>query len=87
MDISDDMTPEEVIQNTLPTLPEGAYVTSAFVALVFIIPAEEDRDKRGPFLMWKCDEDTGRWEHLGMLEAAANDMRHMLLFHRDDPDD
>ena len=49
------MTPEEVVTDLLPSMPEGAYITAALVAVTYSVPGAEDPYERGPFLRWACD--------------------------------
>lgn len=68
--------PEDVARHLLDdVLPPGAYLTGAVMIVTYVVPGENDDDARGPFMAWCCDGVAGRWTHLGMCEAAANDMR------------
>lgn len=78
------VSPEEVLSAWPEQLPEGAYLTAALVVVTYVMPGTEDEDERGPFLAWRCDGSAGRWVHLGMAEAAANDMRGDLRARTDE---
>lgn len=72
------MTPEEVVTDLLPSMPEGAFITAALVAVTYSIPGAKDSQERGPFLRWSCDGEAGRWVHLGMAETIAAGCRRTL---------
>lgn len=73
--MSDRTPPDEVIAKAVGSIPDGAFLTGAVVLMSYILPGEPDEDDQGPFLAWRTDGTAGRWVHLGMLEAAANDFR------------
>ena len=77
-------SPDDVIGGALDGLPVGAYLTAAVVVFTYVVPGQEDDDERGPFLAWRCDGVAGRWAHLGMVEAVANDCRAQLAWTRED---
>lgn len=76
--MSDRTQPDEVLAKALDDLPAGAYLTGAVVIVSYLVPGDDDEDERGPFLAWRTDGVAGRWAHLGMVEAAANDFRYDL---------
>ena len=71
-------TPDEVLANPCPHLEADCVLTKIIVIYEFVQPNEDDEIERGPWLSFTRDNDAGLWNHLGMLESVANDMRAML---------
>jgi len=80
------VTPEQVIAATIEGLPDGAYLHSAVTIVSYSFPGEDDDEERGPFLSLRCDEGSGRWVHLGMVESARLDFKRDLSMYEDDDD-
>lgn len=83
--MSDETTADEVL-DVRSWLPEGAYVEAAIVIVQLSHPAGETAAERGPWLHTRRDANHGVWNHLGMVESAANDLRATLL-EKDQPDE
>lgn len=73
-----EMTADEVI-DVKSWLPEGAYVEAAIVVVQYSIPRCDDKMERGPWLGTRRDSFHGVWNHLGMVESVAGDLRAALL--------
>jgi hypothetical protein len=80
-----EMTADDVI-DVRSWLPADAYVEAAVVVVQYsIMSATTDRD-RGPWLGTRRDSFHGAWNHLGMVESVANDVRGTLLQIEDESD-
>lgn len=78
-DVADsEWTPERVL-DVKSWLPGDAYVEAAVVIVQYQRLAEDDSSERGPWLSVRRDTQHGAWNHLGMVESTANDLRAALL--------